>query len=328
MSNNWHTFLLANSSLSEEAVLGFEYGMSIDDPKSLLIWEAQFGDFFNGAQIMIDTYIASGECMYIKINCCLLGAGSYCKEGSLKVKLIARFVVVKMNELISVKWLLQSDLVMILPHGMDGAGPEHSSCKIERFLRATDSSEHRVDGDNVNLQVVNATTPAQYFHLLRRQVVRNFRKPLVVVAPKTILRLPAATSTLEDMLPGKTFLPVIGDKKVKGDKVKKVIFCSGKHFYTLDKERDARKLEDVALVRIEQGEIQQEVTKYPNATDFLWSQEEHRNMGAWTFVSPRFNNLVGCQLRYVGRDHLGSPATGIGEVHRQESIQIIEDTFS
>ncbi|XP_071161569.1 probable 2-oxoadipate dehydrogenase complex component E1 homolog [Mytilus edulis] len=136
------------------------------------------------------------------------------------------------------------------------------------------------------------------------------------------------------MLPGKTFLPVIGDKKVKGDKVKKVIFCSGKHFYTLDKEREARKLEDVALVRIESlcpfpaGEIQQEVTKYPNATDFLWSQEEHRNMGAWTFVSPRFNNLVGCQLRYVGRDHLGSPATGIGEVHRQESIQIIEDTFS
>lgn len=286
--------MLANSSLSEEAVLGFEYGMSIDDPKSLIIWEAQFGDFFNGAQIMIDTYIASGE----------------------------------------LKWLLQSDLVMLLPHGMDGAGPEHSSCKIERFLQATDSSEHKVDGDNVNLQVVNATTPAQYFHLLRRQVVRNFRKPLVVVAPKTILRLPAATSTLEDMLPGKTFLPVIGDKKVKGDKVKNVIFCSGKHFYTLDKERDSRKIEDVALVRIESlcpfpaGEIQQEVTKYPNATDFLWSQEEHRNMGAWTFVSPRFNNLVGCKLRYVGRDHLGSPATGIGEVHRQESIQIIEDTFS
>ncbi|XP_052058807.1 2-oxoadipate dehydrogenase complex component E1-like isoform X2 [Mytilus californianus] len=295
VTDNQTGFLeLANSSLSEEAVLGFEYGMSIDDPKSLIIWEAQFGDFFNGAQIMIDTYIASGE----------------------------------------LKWLLQSDLVMLLPHGMDGAGPEHSSCKIERFLQATDSSEHKVDGDNVNLQVVNATTPAQYFHLLRRQVIRNFRKPLVVVAPKTILRLPAATSTLEDMLPGKTFLPVIGDKKVKGDKVKKVIFCSGKHFYTLDKERDSRKLEDVALVRIESlcpfpaGEIQQEVTKYPNATDFLWSQEEHRNMGAWTFVSPRFNNLVGCKLRYVGRDHLGSPATGIGELHRQESIQIIEDTFS
>ncbi|CAG2210159.1 DHKTD1 [Mytilus edulis] len=260
---------LANSSLSEEAVLGFEYGMSIDDPKSLIIWEAQFGDFFNGAQIMIDTYIASGE----------------------------------------LKWLLQSDLVMLLPHGMDGAWPEHSSCKIERFLQATDSSEHKVDGDNVNLQVVNATTPAQYFHLLRRQVVRNFRKPLVVVAPKTILRLPAATSTLDDMLPGKTFLPVIGDKKVKGDKVK-------------------RSFSVVSLCPFPAGEIQQEVTKYPNATDFLWSQEEHRNMGAWTFVSPRFNNLVGCQLRYVGRDHLGSPATGIGEVHRQESIQIIEDTFS
>ncbi|VDI60939.1 Hypothetical predicted protein [Mytilus galloprovincialis] len=181
---------------------------------------------------------------------------------------------------------------MLIPHGMDGAGPEHSSCKIERFLQATDSSEHKVDGDNVNLQVVNATTPAQYFHLLRRRVVLNFRKPLVVVASKTILCLPAATSTLEDILPGKTFLPVISDKKVKA------------------------------------GEILKEVTKYPNASDFLWSQEEHRNMGAWTFVSPRFNNLVGCQLRYVGRDHLGSPATCIGEVHRQESIQIIEDTFN
>ena len=285
---------LANSCLSEEAVLGFEYGMSIDDPKNLIIWEAQFGDFFNGAQIMIDTYIASGE----------------------------------------LKWLLQSDLVMLLPHGMDGAGPEHSSCRVERFLQLTDSSEHKVDGDNVNLQVVNPTTPAQYFHLLRRQVIRNFRKPLIVAAPKVMLRLPAATSSLEDMSPGTSFLPVIGDAKVKGDKVKKVIFCSGKHYYTLDKERDSRKLNDAAVVRLESlcpfptAEIQQEMKKYPNATDFIWSQEEHRNMGAWSFVSTRFQNVVGYKLRYVGRDHLGAPATGVGEIHRQENSQIIEDTFS
>ncbi|XP_060070880.1 2-oxoadipate dehydrogenase complex component E1-like [Ylistrum balloti] len=285
---------VANSALTEEAVLGFEYGMSLENPNNLVIWEAQFGDFFNGAQIIIDTYIASGED----------------------------------------KWLLQSGLVMLLPHGMDGAGPEHSSCRMERFLQMCDSSEHKVDSDQVNLQVANPTTSAQYFHLLRRQMVRNYRKPLVVVAPKVLLRLSAATSSLSDMTPGTSFKPVLGDPGVKGDKVAKVIFCTGKHFYNLQKERDSKNLQDTAIIRLESlcpfptAELQAELVKFPSAKDFVWSQEEHRNMGAWTFVSPRFENLVGRKLRYVGRDHLGCPATGIGEVHRAEAQQLLLDTFS
>ncbi|XP_061173979.1 2-oxoadipate dehydrogenase complex component E1-like [Saccostrea echinata] len=285
---------LANSALSEEAVLGFEYGMSIDNPNNLIIWEAQFGDFFNGAQIIIDTYIASGE----------------------------------------LKWLLQTGLVMLLPHGMDGAGPEHSSCRIERFLQMCDSSEVKVDGDNINMQVVNPTTPAQYFHLLRRQMVRNFRKPLVVVAPKILLRLPEASSTLDEMAPGTTFLPVFGDPDVSAKKVTKVIFCSGKHYYTLVKERENLKLQNVALIRLESlcpfpaAEIQVELNKFSNATDFVWSQEEHRNMGAWSFMSPRFENVLGKKLRYAGRDHLGTPATGIGQIHQAEAKSILQQTFS
>ncbi|KAK3092434.1 hypothetical protein FSP39_002811 [Pinctada imbricata] len=285
---------MANSALSEEAVLGFEYGVSIEHPANLVVWEAQFGDFFNGAQIIIDTYIASGED----------------------------------------KWLLQSGLVMLLPHGMDGAGPEHSSCRMERFLQMTNSSEHKMDSDDVNLQIVNPTTPAQYFHLLRRQMVRNFRKPLVVVAPKVILRLPAATSSLAEMSSGTTFHPVLGDTQATPDKVTKVIFCSGKHFYTLQKERESRKIDNVAIVRLESlcpfpaSELQKELKKYSKAKDFIWSQEEHRNMGAWSFISPRFENLVGVKLQYVGRDHLGTPAVGIGQIHQSEVKQLMIDSFS
>ncbi|XP_048733031.1 2-oxoadipate dehydrogenase complex component E1-like [Ostrea edulis] len=285
---------LANSALSEEAVLGFEYGMSIEHPNNLIIWEAQFGDFFNGAQIIIDTYISSGE----------------------------------------LKWLLQSGLVMLLPHGMDGAGPEHSSCRIERFLQMCDSSEVKVDGDNINMQVVNPSTPAQYFHLLRRQMIRNFRKPLIVVAPKILLRLPEATSTLAEMAPGSTFQPVLGDPVVSPKNVTKVVFCSGKHYYTLAKERENLKLQSVALVRLEclcpfpAAEIQTELNKFSNATDFVWSQEEHRNMGAWSFVSPRFENILGRKLRYVGRDQLGTPAIGIGQIHQAEAKSLLQQTFS
>ncbi|XP_078315936.1 2-oxoadipate dehydrogenase complex component E1-like isoform X2 [Crassostrea virginica] len=285
---------LANSALSEEAVLGFEYGMSIDQPNNLVIWEAQFGDFFNGAQIIIDTYISSGE----------------------------------------LKWMLQTGLVMLLPHGMDGAGPEHSSCRIERFLQMCDSSEVKVDGDNINMQVVNPTTPAQYFHLLRRQMIRNFRKPLVVVAPKILLRLPEATSTLEDMAPGTTFLPVLADPSVSPGKVTKVVFCSGKHYYTLVKERENLKLQNVAIIRLESlcpfpsAEIQTELNKFSSATDLVWSQEEHRNMGAWSFVAPRFENILGKKLRYVGRDHLGTPATGVGQIHQAEAKLLLQQTFN
>lgn len=161
---------LANSILSEEAVVGYEYGMSISSPTTLTIWEAQFGDFFNGAQIIIDTFLSSGE----------------------------------------TKWMLNSGLILLLPHGYDGAGPEHSSCRLERFLQLTDSNENSPDSDDINIQVANPTTPAQYFHLLRRQIIRYFRKPLVVVSPKILLRHPSATSSLEEMAAGTSFKNIIG----------------------------------------------------------------------------------------------------------------------
>ncbi|XP_059162546.1 2-oxoadipate dehydrogenase complex component E1-like [Physella acuta] len=287
-------FEVANSALSEEGVLGFEYGFSIDNPRTLVIWEAQFGDFFNAAQTIIDTYVTCGE----------------------------------------LKWLLQSGLVMLLPHGMDGAGPEHSSCRIERFLLQCDSKEDKVDGDDVNIQIVNPTTPAQYFHLLRRQMLRNFRKPLIVAAPKTVLRLPAATSTLPDMQPGTHFLPVLSDPGVSPADVTRVVFCSGKHYYALVTERESRGAKHVAFVRLESlcpfpaGELQEVLKTYPKAKEFIWSQEEHRNMGAWSFVNPRFRNLIGCNLKYAGREILGIPAVGIGELHKQEIVDIMNQTFS
>merc|ERR1712223_883280 len=276
---------IANSILSEEAVLAFEYGMSVESPDNLIIWEAQFGDFFNGAQIILDTYVANGES----------------------------------------KWGLQSGLVMLLPHGMDGAGPEHSSCRIERFLQMTDSKEKSCDGDNVNWEIVNPTTAGQYFHLLRRQMIRNFRKPLVVVAPKILLRMSAASSALNDMGPGTFFNPVLGDSKVVDrQKVKKVIFVSGKHYFALEKKIEEEKISDTAIIRIEQlcpfpvADLQNEISKYPNAKKFVWSQEEHRNMGAWSFIEPRFRNLVGVAPMYVGRSELCQPAVGVASVHRKE----------
>lgn len=222
---------LAHSILSEEAVLGFEYGYAIDNPNNLVIWEAQFGDFFNGAQIIIDTFIASGE----------------------------------------TKWMIANGLVMLLPHGLDGAASEHSSCRMERFLQMTDSRESAPDGDNVNMHIVNPTTPAQYFHLLRRQILRDFRKPLVVIAPKTLIRLSDATSNYMEFLPGTGFKSVIPDELAKDKHVKRVIFCTGKHYYNLNEERVKRRDESVAIIRVESlcpfpvHEIQQEMKKYKNA---------------------------------------------------------------
>ncbi|MED6274305.1 putative 2-oxoglutarate dehydrogenase E1 component DHKTD1, mitochondrial [Characodon lateralis] len=223
---------VCNSPLSEEAVLGFEYGMSISQPKLLPIWEAQFGDFFNGAQIIFDTFISGGEA----------------------------------------KWLLQCGMVILLPHGYDGAGPEHSSCRMERFLQMCDSKEEGVDGDNVNMAVVNPTTPAQYFHLLRRQMIRNFRKPLIVVGPKTLLRFSAAVSSLSDLAPGTSFRPVLGDTSVPAERVQKVVLCSGKHYYALLKQRETSAAsQNTALIRVEElcpfplEALQQELRKYPNA---------------------------------------------------------------
>ncbi|XP_042218066.1 probable 2-oxoglutarate dehydrogenase E1 component DHKTD1, mitochondrial isoform X2 [Homarus americanus] len=285
---------VVNSILSEEAVLGFEYGFSVESPNTLCIWEAQFGDFFNGAQIIIDTFLSSGER----------------------------------------KWLTQSGLVMVLPHGYDGAGPEHSSCHIERFLQNCDSSETSPDGEDVNWGIVNPTTPAQYFHLLRRQVMRNYRKPLIIAGPKMILRLPAATSSLEDMAPGTHFLPVLGDKSVSPDSVRKVIFVSGKHYYALVSEREARGISDTAIIRLESlcpfptKEINDELIKYKKAKTLVWSQEEHRNMGAWTFVHPRFENLCSTKLLYAGRDVSGVAAVGVGQLHKQEIQAIMDKTFN
>uniref|UniRef100_A0A9L0TMT4 2-oxoadipate dehydrogenase complex component E1 n=1 Tax=Equus caballus TaxID=9796 RepID=A0A9L0TMT4_HORSE len=287
---------VSNSPLSEEAVLGFEYGMSIESPKLLPLWEAQFGDFFNGAQIIFDTFISGGEA----------------------------------------KWLLQSGIVILLPHGYDGAGPEHSSCRIERFLQMCDSREEGVDGDTVNMFVVHPTTPAQYFHLLRRQMVRNFRKPLIVASPKMLLRFPAAVSTLQEMAPGTTFKPVIGDSSVDPKNVKSLVFCCGKHFYALLKQRESlgAKKHDFAIIRIEElcpfplDSLQQEMSKYNHVKDFIWSQEEPQNMGPWFFVSPRFEKQLACKLRLVSRPPLPAPAVGIGAVHLQQHEDVLTKTFA
>ncbi|GFG30109.1 hypothetical protein Cfor_07750 [Coptotermes formosanus] len=288
---------VANSILSEEAVLAFEYGMSIENPNNLIIWEAQFGDFFNGAQIPIDTYIASGESKYNT-------------------------------------WMMCSGLTMLLPHGYDGAGPEHSSCRIERFLQLSDSNESKPDGDDVNIHIANPTTPAQYFHLLRKQVIQNYRKPLILVMPKTLLRSPEATSSLTDMGPQTTFTPVIGDHVKADSNVQRVIFVSGKHYYALDKKRKALDAKDVALVRVEglapfpTLSLQEEVAKYRNAKIFIWSQEEHQNMGAWNYVRPRFENLIGRKLKYAGRGPLATPAVGIGQLHQKEAELVTIQPFT
>ncbi|RNA23119.1 putative 2-oxoglutarate dehydrogenase E1 component DHKTD1 mitochondrial [Brachionus plicatilis] len=286
-------FEICNSFLSEEAVMGFDYGFSLDSPNNLVIWEAQFGDFFNGAQIIIDTYISSGE----------------------------------------TKWLYQSGLVLLLPHGFDGAGPEHSSCRIERFLQMSSSKEDKVDSDDINYFIANPTTPANYFHLLRRQMMMPFRKPLIVASPKNLLRLPECVSTLEEMCENKSFRPVIDDEKIDGkDSIKRVIFVFGKHFYALDNERTKRGLKDVALIRIEElspfpaHEIRNVMQQYKNAKEFVWSQEEHRNMGAWSFVSPRFENILGIKLKYSGREAHNTIA-GIGELHAKEAQYVINRPF-
>uniref|UniRef100_A0A8C5CKX9 2-oxoadipate dehydrogenase complex component E1 n=1 Tax=Gadus morhua TaxID=8049 RepID=A0A8C5CKX9_GADMO len=275
---------VCNSPLSEEAVLGFEYGMSIAQPRLLPIWEAQFGDFFNGAQIIFDTFLSGGEA----------------------------------------KWLLQSGMVILLPHGYDGAGPEHSSCRMERFLQMCNSSEEGVDGDDVNMAVVHPTTPAQYFHLLRRQMVRNFRKPLIVAGPKMLLRFSGATSSLAELGPGTSFRPVLGDDSV--------VLCSGKHYYALLKQREALGAnQSTALVRVEElcpfplEALQTELQRY---TNFVWSQEEPQNMGPWPFVAPRFERQLACKLRLVSRPALPAPAVGIGAIHQQQQEAILTATFS
>jgi 2-oxoglutarate dehydrogenase E1 component len=288
-------FEVMDSPLSEFAVLGFEYGYSLADPNTLTIWEAQFGDFANTAQAMIDQFITSGES----------------------------------------KWLRMSGLVMLLPHGMEGQGPEHSSARLERYLQACAQD---------NIQVVSCTTPANFFHVLRRQVRRNFRKPLIVMSPKSILRHKLVISKLADFATGSRFRRVLGevDKLAAADKVKRVVLCSGKVYYDLLEHRREHKIDDVAIVRIEQlypwprDGIARELAKYPNA-DVVWCQEEHANFGAWNFVMRRIEYILedgaagkrkSTRPIYAGRPEAASPATGSHHVHEHEQELIVEQALT
>ena len=280
-----------NSNLSEFGVMGFEYGYSFTDPKTLTIWEGQFGDFANGAQVIIDQYISSAEA----------------------------------------KWLRMSGLVLLLPHGYEGQGPEHSSARLERFLQLC---------ANDNMQVVNCTTPASIFHALRRQLHRDFRKPLIVMSPKSLLRHKLATSNLEEFGKDTTFKPVIGEtEKLVGDaKVRKVIVCTGKVYYDLVERRTAEKIDDVAIVRTEQiypfpaVELSKELNRYSNA-EVVWCQEEHENMGAYFFVEPKIEQLLNVikhkckRATYVGRDKSASPAVGYMKLHVKELEIMMQKAF-
>lgn len=283
LSETQADFSVYDSMLSEAAVLGFEYGYSLDMPKMLILWEAQFGDFANGAQVIIDQFIASAES----------------------------------------KWGRSSGLVMLLPHGYEGQGPEHSSGRVERFLQLCAEE---------NMQVVNASTPAQYFHLLRRQVNRAFRKPLVVMTPKSLLRHKNAVSTVDELVSGR-FHEVLDDSTVQDPrKVRKVLLCSGKVYYDLIAKRELEGKEgEVAIVRVEQlhpwpAEILKPIlNRYADsATQWTWVQEESQNNGYWSFVSPRLHELMGWPFDYVGRDASASPATGSHHVHEHEQAQLVE----
>jgi 2-oxoglutarate dehydrogenase E1 component len=291
ISNGQANFEVHDSPLSEAAVLGFEYGYTLAEPNALVLWEAQFGDFANGAQVIIDQFISSGES----------------------------------------KWLRMSGLVMLLPHGYEGQGPEHSSARLERYLQL--SAED-------NWQVVNCTTPANYFHALRRQVGRNFRKPLIVMTPKSLLRHKMAVSPLKEFGPGSSFHRVLPEVEalVPDDKVRRVVLCSGKVYYDLLADRQARKINDVALIRMEQlypfpdEPLADELVKYPNA-EIVWCQEEPENMGAWFFVDRRIEKVLvslkhkAGRPRYVGRHEMASTATGLLRRHNQEQAALVEQAL-
>jgi 2-oxoglutarate dehydrogenase E1 component len=281
------TLEAVNSPLSEEAVLGFEYGMSSGDPRRLVVWEAQFGDFVNGAQVIIDQFIASAES----------------------------------------KWQRASGLVMLLPHGYEGQGPEHSSARLERFLQLTAER---------NIQVIVPTTPAQIFHALRRQMRRPFRKPLVVMSPKSLLRHPAAVSTVADLAEGRFRLVIDDPRAPAAESVRRVVLCAGKIFYALEAGRRERDRADVALVRVEQlypfptAELREALARYVAAREVFWVQEEPSNQGAWSFVLPLISPLLRPETRfsYVGRADAASPATGNHEIHQAEEAAILEQALA
>lgn len=279
-------FCVYNSLLSEFAVLGFDYGYSLSYPSMLLMWEAQFGDFSNGAQVIIDQFIASAES----------------------------------------KWQTPSDLVMLLPHGYEGMGPEHSSARLERFLQLCAEK---------NMIVGNFTTPAQYFHALRRQKHRDFRKPLILMTPKSLLGRPEAVSSEADFLEGTCFQEVLADQLVfeNPDKVERVILCSGKVYYDLAAHRKEHGIENVAIIRIEQlypfhGEMLAGIVRnFPNASRFVWCQEEPKNMGAWTYISPRLQKTLGSWPVYAGRKPGSSPAAGSKAMHYREQKALLSQAF-
>lgn len=274
-------FEVYNSHLSEYGVLGFEYGYAFASPNDLVIWEAQFGDFFNGAQIIVDQFITCAE----------------------------------------YKWRRMNGLIMFLPHGYEGQGPEHSSARMERFLQMC--------ADN-NIQIVNATTPANHFHAIRRQLKRDFRKPMVCFTPKKLLRYPACVSSINDFTKG-GFQEVIDDASAKAADVKTVIFCSGKVYYDLDERRKKEGINDVAIVRLEQlypfpqNQIDAVLAKYKKADKLFWAQEEPENMGAWTFI---LKNMYKTGITYVGRNEAASPATGYMKMHNEQTENILSKLFA
>ena len=281
-------FCVYNSLLSEAAVLGFDYGYSLLTPNMLICWEAQFGDFVNGAQVIIDQFIASAES----------------------------------------KWQRPSHVTLLLPHGYEGQGPEHSSARLERFLQLCAGG---------NMQVCNFTTPAQYFHALRRQVKRDTRKPLVVMTPKSLLRHPRCVSKLDDMAAGSHFKEVLDDEllTISPERVTRLIFCSGKVYYDLLDFREKNKIKNAAIIRVEQlyplnyEMLKGIVAKYPRAQKkWIWCQEEPRNMGAFYYIRPRLEELSNHKLRYAGRERSSSPAAGSKAIHVLEQDKLVEDAFS
>jgi len=286
VTDNQAPFVVIDSILSEEAVLGFEYGYASNDPNTLVIWEAQFGDFANGAQVVIDQFIASGE----------------------------------------VKWGRVNGITLMLPHGYEGQGPEHSSARVERFMQLA---------ADTNMQIVQPTTASQIFHVLRRQMVRNLRKPLIIFTPKSLLRNKDATSPLSEFTKG-SFQTVIPESRdLKADKVKRIIACTGKVYYDLVKKREDKGVDDVAIVRIEQlypfphKAFAAEVRRYPNASDIVWCQDEPQNQGAWFFIQHNIheNMSEGQKLGYAGRAASASPAVGYSHLHQDQQKALIEAAF-
>jgi 2-oxoglutarate dehydrogenase E1 component len=286
VAENQAPFNVIDSILSEEAVLGFEYGYASNDPNTLVIWEAQFGDFANGAQVVIDQFIASGE----------------------------------------VKWGRVNGITLMLPHGYEGQGPEHSSARVERFMQLA---------ADTNMQLVQPTTASQIFHVLRRQMIRTLRKPLVIFTPKSLLRNKDAASPLSEFTKG-SFQTIIPDQKaLKAEKVKRVVVCSGKVYFDLAKKREEKGADDVAIIRVEQlypfphKVFATELKKYPNATEVVWTQDEPQNQGAWFYVQHYIheNMLEGQKLGYSGRAASASPAVGYAHLHQEQQKALVEGAF-